>query len=174
MGKGLPRSMARGAAQKQEIIKQVVTVKNLTVNVAAATTAVGFGTAVLGDLPEGNILFLGAVSYLSFAGSGADANLVDTWNGDYAIGTVATVDVDVADAGEADIISSTAIGPATAEAIARTRGTNATQVIFDNTDNSLEINLNLLIDAADITDSTNVNITVNGEVMLSYIVLGDG
>lgn len=173
MSKGLPRSVSKGSPKSQEIIKQRFIVKNGVVAVTSVTTAIGFGSLVIGDFPEGNILFLGAVSYFSFTGSGADANLVDTWNGDYAVGTVPTADVDLADATDFDIITSTAIGPATAEAIGRTRGVNATQAIFDNTDGSLELNLNVLIDAADIGDSQTVNLTVNGELEVLYSVLGD-
>lgn len=173
MGKGLPRSMARGAPQRQEIIKQTIRIENFVVNVAAASTAIGFGTGSFADLPEGNILFLGAVSYLTLAGSGSDANLAATWTGTYSIGTVATADVDVSDSGEADIIASQAIAAATAEVSPRTRGSNATQVMLDNTDGSLELNLNVLVTAADITDDTNVNLTVNGELQIVYVVLGD-
>lgn len=173
MGKGLPRSMSRGAAQRQEIIKQVFRVEDLAISVTGgASTAAGFGTVVIGDLPEGNILFLGAVAYMAFAGSGSDANLTATWNGDYSIGSAATADVTLSGA-EVDIIPSTAVGPAVAEVAPRARGANATQVMLDNTDGSLELNLNVLIDAADITDSTNVNLTVDGELTIAYIVLGD-
>jgi hypothetical protein len=172
MVKGLPRSLARGAAIRQEIIKQTFVVKDLEVTVSATGSAIGFGSAVLGDLPEGNILFLGAVSYLEFAGSGADANLTDTWSGDYGVGTTAAGDATITGA-DVDIIASTALGAATAEVVARTRGTNATQVILDNTDGSLELNLNALIDAANIVDDESVVLTVNGEVTVLYSVLGD-
>lgn len=172
MGKGLPRSMSRGDPSRQEIIKQTFVVRDGVVSVAAVSTAVGYGSLVIGDFPEGNILFLGAVSYMSFAGSGSDANLVDTWNGDYGIGSTPAGDATITDA-DVDLISSTTIGAAVAEAIGRTRGTNATQAILDNTDGSLEINLNVLIDAADITDDQSVDLTVNGELQIAYIILGD-
>lgn len=171
MGKGLPRSMSRGEGIKQEIIKKVISI-NTTVTVTATSTAVGFGTAVIGDFEEGNVLLLGAVSNLAFAGSGSDANLTADWEGDYAIGSAPTADVTLSGA-EVDIIPSTAIGAATAEVIAATRGANATQVMLNNTDGSLEINLNLLIDAADITDDESVDITVTGELYIAYIILGD-
>lgn len=171
MSKGLPRSLARGDALKQEIIKKVISI-NTTVTVSAASTAVGFGTAVIGDFEEGNVLFLGAVSNFTFAGSGSDANLTADWEGDYAIGSTATADVTL-DGTDVDIIPSTAIAAATAEVSPVTRGANATQVMLNNTDGSLEINLNLLIDAADITDDESVDITVTGELYIAYIMLGD-
>ena len=164
--------MSRGAPQRQEIIKDTVVVRDATVTVTATGSAIGFGSAVIGDFPEGNILFLGAVGYLSFAGSGSDANLTDTWSGDFGVGTTPAADATIT-GGDVDIVGSTAIGPATGEAIARTRGVNASQAILDNTDGSLEINLNVLIDAANIGDNQSVDLTVNGEVFVSYVMLGD-
>lgn len=174
MGKGLPRSMSRGAAQRQEIIKQVFRVEDAEMTVTGgASTAVGTGTIVIGDFPEGNILFLGAVAYFQFSGSGSDADIAADWEGDYSVGTVPNADADLGDATDVDIISSTALAAATAEVSPRTRGVNATQAIFDNTDGSLEINLNFITDDNDVTDSTAVTMTVDGELHIAYIILGD-
>ena len=108
-----------------------------------------------------------------FAGSGADANLTDTWSGDFGVGTTPASDATIT-AGDVDIIASTAIGPATAEAIAAARVVEAHgDVIFDNTDGSLEINMNVLIDAADIVDDQSVVLTLSGVLQIAYIVLGD-
>lgn len=172
MAKGYPRGLARGRPNTQEIIRQVVPVRDMQVTVAGLT-GVGFGTAVIGDVPEGNLLFLGAVSYLQFTGPGS-ANLQDNFDGDYAIGTAPTADATLAGA-EVDIIASTALGAATAEVSPRARGTHAvaiTGTVLDNTDNSLELNLNLLIDDASI-DANGIVMRANGEVILTYIVLGD-
>lgn len=172
MSKGLPRSTSRGAPQRQEIIKQTITIRDLPVTVDGAT-GVGFGSAVAGDFPEGNILFLGAVSYIQATGP-TSASLGDTWNGDYGFGTTPAGDATITGA-DIDIIGSTPIGPAVAEASPRTRGTSVTATnaaVLDNTDGSLEINLNLLVDDADI-GADDLVFTVNGELHLSYIVLGD-
>lgn len=168
--KGLPRSSSRGAAKQQEIVKQTFPIKNLTVACLATSTAVGIGASVIGDFPAGNILFLGASASIIFSGSGADSNLVDTWNGDYAVGTTPNADGTLSGT-EVNIIASTAIGPAVAEVAPAANGNNATQAFFDNTDNSLELNLNVLIDAADITDNATVNLTANGYVTVAYIVM---
>lgn len=171
MTKGLPRSLSRGPALQDEITKLTIPV-NATVTVSATGAAVGFGSAVLRGLPEGNILLLGIVANLAFAGSGADANLTDTWSGNFGIGTTPADDATIT-AADVDILDSQAIGPATAEAIARARFAEAAQGILDNTDGSGEMNLNLLIAAADITDDTSVDITVTGELHVAYITLGD-
>jgi hypothetical protein len=172
MGKGLPRSLKH--ASLEHIIPQKVSLQiNEIITVAATGSAVGIGVAaVIGDFPEGNICILGAVARLAFAGSGSDANLTDTWNGDFAIGSAPNTDGTLSGS-EVDVIPSTAIGPAVAEVIAATRATLSAPVTLDNTDGSLEINLNMLIDAADITDDESVDITVTGTLDLTYQVLGD-
>jgi hypothetical protein len=163
--------MSRGAAARQEIIKQNFTISE-TVDVTATSTAVGFGTTVIGDLPEGNILLLGAVMYLSLAGSGADADLAATWDGDFSVGTTATADVTL-DGTDVNIIPSSALGAATAEVSPTVRAVNATQSILDNTDGSLELNLNVLIDAANIVDDATVTLTASGTLQLVYVVMLD-
>lgn len=171
--KGLIRSLSRGKdLLKQNVTRHRIQVKNLSVTVSATGAAVGFGTVVAGDLPEGNILVLGAAGNLKFAGSGSDANLVDTWNGDFSLGSAPTADVTLSGA-EVDLLPSTAVGPAVAEVSPVTRSVNAAQVMLDNTDGSLEVNLNVLIDAADITDDQSVILTVNGMIELCYIALLD-
>lgn len=173
MGKGLPRSMSRGAAQRQEIIKQTIVVRDVALSTITGATGVAQdATAVIGDFPEGNILFLGAVGYFQFSGSGSDANLTADWQGDYSVGTAATADVTL-NGSEIDILPSTELAAATAEVSPRTRASNATQVMFDNTDGSLEINMNFVIDADEVTNTEDVVITVDGELHIAYIVLGD-
>lgn len=166
--KGLPRSLSRSAAGSGSSGK-TVPIKDLAIRTTGAT-GVGFGTAVIRGLPEGNILLLGAVAYLQF--TKLDAGTIATFDGDYSIGTVPTADVDVSDPGEADIIPSTALGAATAGVSPMVRGSNATQVILDNTDGSLEVNLNLLIDDASVS-ADDQDFTVSGVLSLAYIVLGD-
>jgi hypothetical protein len=172
MSKGLPRSTGRGAPQAQEIIKQVIRVNALAIEVDGAS-GVGFGSAVAGGLPAGNILLLGAVSYLAFSGP-TSAGLVDTWAGDYGVGTTPASDATISGA-DIDIIGSTEIAAATAEVSPRTRGVGVTATnaaILDNTDGSLEVNINLLVDDANIS-ADDIAMTVTGEIHLAYIVLGD-
>jgi len=168
MAKGLPRSLARAPAQAAIVRKQTVTVKDLPITVAGLT-GVGWGTALAGALPEGNILFLGAVAYLQF--STASANMTATWDGDYSVGSAPTADATL-NGSEVDLIPSTALGAATAKVSPLARGANATQVMLDNTDGSLEVNINLLVDDANI-DANGVAVLANGQIILSYIVLGD-
>jgi len=173
MSKGLPRSLSRGAPQQQEIIKQTFVIDSVPIIIDGAT-GVGFGSAVIGDLPEGNILLLGAVAYLQVVGTGGQAGLVDTWAGDFGIGTTPASDGTLS-AGDIDLVDSTPLAAATAEASPRTRGAGATATnaaILDNTDGSLELNANVLVDDADIS-ADGVTATLVGELYIAYIVLGD-
>ncbi len=172
MTKGLIRSLSRGPANRQKIIKQTIAVRDGLLTVAGAS-GVGFGSLVIGDLPEGNILFLGAVAYIQATGP-TSGDLVDTWEGDFGVGTTPAGDGTLT-AGDVDLIQSTAFAAATAEASPRTRGTSLgadTGEVHDNTDGSLEINLSILVDNADIA-ANGIVMTVNGDVELSYIVLMD-
>lgn len=171
--KGLKRSLQRGGTlTKQNVTRHKIVVKDLPVTVSATGAAIGFGTVVAGDIPEGNVLLLGVAGYLKFDGSGSDANLVDDWEGDFAVGSAPDADGSLAGA-EVDMLPSTELAAATSEIGVRTRAVNAVQAMLDNTDNSLEVNINVLIDAADITDDESVILTINGEIELCYIVLGD-
>jgi hypothetical protein len=174
MTKGSPRIAQRGIPQRQEVIKQTFALKAAPITVNGAT-GIGFGSAVIGDFPEGNILFLGAVSYLQLT-TVAASGIIATYDGDYSIGTVPTANADLSGAGEADIVPSTALGAATAKVSPLVRGTQSSGalagVVLDNTDNSLELNLNLLIDDASIS-ADGIAFTADGSVTILYSVLGD-
>ena len=164
--KGLPRSLGRTATGGGS--PKTFPISALAIRTSGAT-GVGFGTAVIRGLPEGNILLLGAVAYLQF--TALDAGTIATFDGDYSIGSAPTADASLAGA-EVDIVPSTALGAATAGVSPMVRGANATPVVLDNTDGSLEINLNLLIDDASVS-ADNQDFTVSGVLSLAYIVLGD-
>ncbi len=177
MAKGLPRSRQSANKSLAPIVKDVFVVKAKTVTLTEdAGGQPAWATLVVGDFPEGNILFLGAVSYFQFSGSGADADLGDTWEGDYGVGTTpSTDDTDPLATTFEDITGTVAIAAATAEVSPRTRGVSANGeagVMYDNTDGSLELNLNILVDAADISGDDSV-LTISGELYISYVTLGN-
>ena len=174
MTKGLPKSLSRGPALKKPIINQTIRV-NTTVNVTAAAAGVGFGSVVLAAFPEGNVLYLGTVASLRFSALGANAaNVIAAFNGDYGVGTA--VDGDGALTGaEVNLVPLTAFGPAVARVTPFARGAAPApaQAIFDNTAKTVNMNLNVLLDAADITDATTVTLTVEGTLDIAYLMLGD-
>lgn len=170
MSKGLPRSMKRAARNPQSapILRQRVKLSDLAIRTSGAT-GVGFGTAVMGDLPAGNILFYGAAAYLQF--TKLDAGTIATFDGDFSIGTTPTADATL-DSTDANIVGSSALGAATAGVSPVVRGVGSTVAMLDNTDGSLELNLNLIIDDASVS-ADDQDFTVDGVVDLVYSVLLD-
>ena len=172
--KGLQRSTKRGPKETQHIVRDVVNLSGLSFEVDGAS-GVGWGTVQIGDFPEGNICLLGIVANLQFSGPGGDAGLVDTWAGDYGVGSTPATDGTIT-AGDVDLVPSTALAAATAEVSPKTRGVQAdgafAGVVLDNTAGGLEVNVNLLVDDANIS-ADDIAFTVSGEVYLSYVVLGD-
>lgn len=170
MTKGLPRSLSRAKAIDVACKKLRITVDESMTLTGDSGNAI-FQTAVVGGLPEGNILIHGAVSNLTFTGP-TSANLADDFQGDYAVGTAPTADTTL-NGSEVDIIASTAIPAATSEVSANVRSANATQVIVDNTASTLEVNLNVTLDADEVTDGEDVAVAVTGTIDIVYSVLGD-
>jgi hypothetical protein len=167
--KGLARSLGRGTPQLSVVRKVVYKPKA----VALTTTdgAPAWGTCVLGYLPQGNLLILGCAAYLSITKT--DADIVDTWDGDFSLGSAPTADGALAGA-EIDLIPSTATPQAVAGVSAAIVGVSTATIggsVLDNTAGALEINCNLLIDDADSSGAGSA--TVTGVVYLAYIVLGD-
>lgn len=165
--KGLIRALRRNPAQ-QPIVKQAIRVSNLPIAVAG-TSGVGWGTAVAGDLPAGNILLLGAVAYMQF--TSADADVQTAYDGDFSIGTTATADATLSST-DVNVIPSTSLGAATAGLSPLVRAAStAAPSILDNTDGALELNLNLIIDDANISGTA--DFTASGVIHIAYIMLGD-
>jgi len=175
MGKGFPRSLKRQNKSVAAIVKDTIDMSNFTVTVSAAGAGVGFGSVQIHDFPQGNILLVGVGGTVGFAGSGSDANLTDDWIGDFGIGTTAADDATITGA-DVDIVASQDTTIASSEVVAAQRVAEAhadAGGLFDNTDGSLEVNFNMLIDAAEITDASSVEITLSGSIDIAYIVLGD-
>jgi hypothetical protein len=169
MGKGLPRSLSRGPEAKQEIVRKRIAI-NETITFTGDSGNAIFGTAVVGDYVEGNVAHIAAVANLTLTGPTSD-NLTDDFQGDVSFGTTPADDATLTGA-DVDIIASAAIPAATSE-VAAVRATGSTTAVFDNTDGSLEINMNILLDADEVTDGEDVDITVTGELWLVYTMLGD-
>lgn len=169
MGKGLLRSRAAGAALARGFIKQQIPVNG---KVAVITNgAPGFGTVVIGDFPQGNIVLLGCVADMVF--TKGDADITDTWTGNYSLGTGPNADGTLSGT-EVDIVPSTALNAATAGVSPRTKamsGASQNGAVFDNTDGSLELNMNFIV--ADSAISADSSLICRGVVYLAYVVLGD-
>jgi hypothetical protein len=172
MAKGLPRSLANAKPGNEISPRRIRYVANsLVVSVTGgAATAKGFGTTVLGGLPEGNILVLGGIAYLKL--SSTDDDVIATFGADLSIGTTATADATL-DGTDVNILAETSMGTASGKATALVRNTIAALAMIDNTAADLELNLNVITDDNSVTDSLVGTFLCDGYVDLVYIVLGD-
>lgn len=173
MGKGNKRTLDRSALVGGSLRVQKIPF-NLLVNVADG--APGSGTAVIRKLPQGNLMFLGALAYVTFAK--VSGGITDTFDGDFSIGTTADANATLATT-DVDIVASTAMGAATAGVSPRIRALTANSsgvltnnvTIFDNTAADLELNLNVLIDDAAISAAAVVR--AKGTLFLAAMKMGD-
>lgn len=168
--KGLQRSMARGPRADQPVVKRRIPFDK-SLSFTGITDTVVHQQAVIGGLPAGNLLLLGAVAYLTLQGP-TSANLTNDFEGDYSVGSAPNADTSLSGT-DVDIVGSQAIAAATAELSPTVRGVNATQAILDNTDGAMELNLNVLLDANEVTNAQVVAIRARGVLEIAYIVLGD-
>lgn len=173
MGKGAQRTLKRASLKGGTLRPQKIPVD---VSVTLADGAPGSGTAVIRKLPQGNFMILGALCYLTF--TKVSGSITDTFDGDFSIGTTPDANAALATT-DVDIIQSTAMGAATAGVSPRIRGVTANTsgiltnnvTILDNTDGSLELNLNVLIDDAAISGAAVVR--AKGTLFLVGMTLGD-
>jgi hypothetical protein len=151
-----------------------VTFVNTAITMLDEAGVVAYAGLKILDLPEGSILFLGAVADLDLTKSSAGIN--DDWDGDFGLGTVtATNDATLATT-EQDFIPTTATPQATAGATTANGQSTATEsgVIFDGTTTPVDVFLNFLVDDADHdVTATACNLIVNGTVKFTYVNLGD-
>lgn len=165
--KGLPRSLK--SADKSGAIVAALVLNNVAISVADG--APGFGSVAIGQLPQGEILLLGA--FAEFVFTSASGTITNTWTGSYSVGTVGTADGDLVDLNEATIIQATTISAATLKVSPETRGTNAianSGLIISNQSNNTQLFLSLLVDDAGISGAA--AFTVLGKLKLSYVNLG--
>jgi hypothetical protein len=165
MPKGLQRTLKR-ARLKGGTLKPSTIPIDLTV--AVADGAPGFGTAVIRGLPRGRLLLLGSAVKLVFTRVGTA--ITATFDGDFSIGTAATIDADFGDTGEANIIASTAMGAATAGVSPTLAATANTAAMLDNTAGDLELNLNVLIDDAAISGADSLR--AQGTLNIAFLEMG--
>jgi hypothetical protein len=168
MTKGLARSLANAPKDQPSVRRVSIPMRALAVAITDPGAAVGYGTAVIAGLPEGNILLLGAVANVML--SSASAGITATFTANFAVGTAATADATLS-GNEVNVIPSTATSAATAKVSPVTRGAQATAVMLDNTDSSLKLNMNITVPDASL--SANSSISVDGVLHLAYVLLGD-
>lgn len=168
--KGFPYSLGRNrAADVPAVVRRRFSFASLAASITDPGSANAPFTAVIpNDLPEGNIALLAAVGYITVTKN--DADISATFGGNIAVGSAPTADATLNGA-EVDILPSTALATGVAGVSADNRLTNVTPVMLNNTDGSLELNLNGFI--ADASISGDGAILMTGYVELAFAVMGD-
>jgi hypothetical protein len=169
MPKGLARSLARANPAQTAGVKRVtIPLTDTAITITSITTGKGAGGLVASGLPEGNILVLGIGGNVTFTADGTVIGAAA--DGDFGLGTTPLDDATITGT-DVDLIASQAFVAGTAERVASAAALCGT--VLDNTDGSLEVNLNVLIDADDIADGSSVDLIANGVIELAIMVLGD-
>jgi len=127
-----------------------------SIPVAAAGAAIGFGSIAIADFPVKQTFIRGITASISWIKQ--DANIIATWSGAWALGSVPNANTVLTDATDFDIFGAsggTLIGPAVAGKIAApTVPDRKTTELVKLWAANEEVNLNLIVNAADITDGT--------------------
>lgn len=169
--KGLKRSLDRGNSLEQHIIKSTLQMDALFLPMTNVPFDTAWGTIALDRFKKGNVLFLGARADIIFAKT--DANISNTFEGIFSFGTEpSTSNADLVGA-FADLIPAFLLGPASSGVTSNERAWSLTQAgeVFDNTDSSLDVNLNIHIFDDSIFNHSALLVT--GNITTAYLLLGD-
>jgi hypothetical protein len=156
------------------IHKTVFTLDSVAVPVVSVTTGAGVGGTKLYDFPTAAILRLGCTADLAMAiDAGDQADFTDgTPEGDVGIGTVIMANADAfgTDATDDDWGTGVAfVGSSYADADIEV----ASEAVGIHPEGALDLNLNALVDAADIDDSTTSALQFTGTITIIWANLGE-
>lgn len=147
---------------------------NTPVVMADNAGVVAYGSLKVMDMPEGLMAFAGAVMDLAITKS--SAGVIDTWDGDIALGTTAADNSAALAATEQDLIPTTATPQAVAGATTGDAKSTSTEAfkLLDGTSAAKDVYLNVLVDDTDHdVTGTPCNLIMNGTITLHYMMLGD-
>jgi hypothetical protein len=161
MGNGFNLSLKKAIRDGLIVGKYRVEVPGRTISVLGVTTAIGFGALPLDDFPAKRLNIHGIRANLGF--QRLDTNVIATWSGDWSLGSTPTADLTLAGT-DVDLIPSTAIGPAVSGNIPGVDVLVNTPILNRAWTAGEEINLNLIVDAADIVDGSTAAIKVTGYI----------
>lgn len=154
--------------------KTVLKFTNVAFAMTDAAGVVAYSGKKVYDLPEGDIMFFGATANLVLTKS--SSGVIDTWDGDFALGTVTAAADATLTSTEANLIPSTATPQAVAAATTAKGVSTSTEgaKIFNGTGTAVDVYLNFLVDDTDQdVTTTPCNLIVNGTVTLFWANLGD-
>ncbi len=142
----------------------VLTLDALPVSVVGAT-GIGFGGVKAYTFPEGRILVLGVIASLLIDPLSSNLDVAD--GGDIGLGTVIVADADLGDSTDVDLCAAIDLDPI-GTAVG---GELAASAQFDGTSTAKTLNVNVLIDDADIGATEAIG--VDGTITISWVSLGD-
>lgn len=153
-----------------------LTLDEVSVTVAN-TTGASFGGVKLFDFAEGRLLVLGSTADLDFdwSGTAGDASgdeIVQTGSGDFALGTTISADATLGGT-DVDLLPSSAMTDPFVAGVGRGVGALAASAQFDGTATAKDLNLNIIIDDADVEDTDSAPVLVSGTIIVTVINLGD-
>lgn len=161
-------------SEQLQVRTLLLTLTDTPVVLADNAGVVAYGSLKICDLPEGHLLFLGAVADLALTKSSAGVNT--NWDGDISLGTAAANNTATLTGTEQDLIPSTATPQAAAGATTGDMASTSTEsgVVFDGHSAAKDVYLNILVDDTDHdVTGTPCNIIVNGTIKITYCILGD-
>ncbi len=141
----------------------ILTLDALPVSVVGAT-GVGFGGVLAYTFPAGAITVHGCTASLLVDPLSSNLEVAD--GGDFGIGTAIVADADLGDATDVDLCPSTSIDPIGTAAT----GVLAASATFDGTSTAKTLNVNLLIDDADIGGTEALGI--DGTITINWSTAG--
>lgn len=148
----------------------VLTLASTPVTVAN-TTGASFGGVKIYDFPAGRILVLGVTASVGFVWT--DEDIAAAGSGDYSLGSTITADATLGGT-DVDMLPSTAMtDPAVLGVAAATNNALAVSAQFDGTATAIDVNLNIIIDDADVADAASDVVLASGTVTISWVNLGD-
>jgi hypothetical protein len=175
-GVGADEGATVTATEASPGVHQTVLTLDQTVVTVANTTGASFGGTKLYTFPEGRILILGVAADLSIDWSAAldeETPIISlTGSGDLSIGTTITDDATL-DGTDVDLLPSTAMLDPFVDGVGSASGALAASAQFDGTTTPVELNLNMIIDDADVEDATTADVLVSGTVTVTWVNLGD-
>lgn len=162
MGNGFDLSLKKAIRAGLILGKYRIELNQRSMSIVAITTAVGTGSLAIDDLPNKGLLVLAVRPQLTFLKQ--DANIIATWSGLWSLGSAPAAADATLTGTEADVFPSTAIGPAVLGSFTSSPApllTARTPAVWGVND---EINLNLVVNAADITDGATGIVKVSGYI----------
>lgn len=154
-------------------IKTTLTLKDVVVT-TGNTTGASFGSTKLYDFPEGRIAILSNIAYfteIDWAGS----DIAVGGSGDYSLGSTATADATLSST-DVDMLPSTAMLDPFVAGVGRSNAGSALAALaqFDGTTTAVDMNLNAIIDDADVSDgAASDDVRFTGTIEFVWCNIGD-